>query len=623
MKLSRLALAVILSPSMAAANQPSSQEDALKLSDSLVTANRNVQTRADSSSASTVFTRADIERLQPSSVADLLNRVPGVQVFSPGGRGSISSLFIRGTGTAQSLVLIDGQRIASASNGGTPLEHLNVEQIERIEVLRGSRAAIHGPDAIGGVIQIFTRRASGEGLQPRLRLGYGSRNTWERSLGVSGGDASTRFNLGASADDTRGIDRTGYSQARPDNDHDAYRNNSLSFNLSHRFNQQLEAGLSVLDQRGESEYDLGWAGAYPYNDFQLSSFSGFLDARLSDTWQSRLELGHSENRTTERFDETTGSSPFNTYRDSAAWLNTLNLGSGHSLIVGADGYLETLHSNTAYTEQQRWNQGVLLQHAWQGERFSSELGLRHDKNEQFGSNNSFNAALTHHLNAANDLILSYAEGFRAPTFNDLYFPAHPFFGGGGNPNLKPEQSRSYELQWRSQLGESTRLETSLYRTDLTDAIAGWPAENIGSARINGFEASLQQTLFDWQAGLGVSIIDPRDRDTGHTLIRRAKRTFNLDLDRSYGDISVGATWRLFSRSYDDPANTREVSGHGLLDVRSSWQATPEINLALKVENLLDKEYSRAYYSVGFPMTYHAYQSEGRSALIAVSWTPSI
>ncbi|WP_312515007.1 TonB-dependent receptor domain-containing protein [Stutzerimonas nitrititolerans] len=622
MKLSRLALAIALTPGLALA-QTSSREDALKLSDTLITANRDVQQRSESSAASSVFTRADIERLQPSSVLELLNRVPGVQMFSPGGRGATSSLYVRGTSSAQSLVLIDGQRINSASAGGSPLEHLNVEQIERVEVLRGSRSAVYGPDAIGGVIQIFTRRASGDGLQPRLRLGYGSRNTWERSLGLSGGNESTRFSLSASSDDTHGIDRTTHTQARPDSDHDAYRNNALSLNLSHRFNDNLEAGLSMLDQRGESEYDMGFDGAYPYADFQLTSYSGFLSARLSDAWQSRLELGHSENRSTERFDDTLVSSPFNTYRDSAAWLNTLNLDGGHSLILGADWHEETLHSNTTYTEQQRWNQGFLAQYTWQGEQFATELGLRHDKNEQFGSKNSFNTALTYHVTPDNDLILSYAEGFRVPTFNDLYYPADPIYGGGGNPNLKPEESRSYELQWRSQLAAGTRLEASLYRTDLKDAIAGWPAENIGRARINGFEAALQQNLFGWQAGVGISLIDPRDRANGHTLPRRAKRTLNLDLDRAFGDFNIGATWQLTSRSYDDAANTRELPGHGLLNLRSSWQATDELNLALKVDNLLDKDYARAYYGVGYPSQYYPYANEGRTALVSVTWTPEL
>lgn len=615
MKLSRIALAVAMAPGLATA-QAASTDAALKLADTVISANRDAQARSESSAASSVFTRADIDRLQPSSVADLLQRVPGVQITRSGGLGSTVGLYIRGTKSAQSLVLIDGQRVGSASAGGSPLEYLSIEQIERVEVLRGSRSAIYGSDAIGGVIHIITRRASGDGLTPRVRVGYGTHNTWERSVGLSGGNQDTRFSLNASADETGGINRSFASNA-PDNDRDAYRNNAFSASLNHRFNDEIEAGFSVLDQRGESEYDFGWGGQHPYADFQVSSYSGFLAVQANEIWKTRLELGHSENRSAERFDDTQGSSPFNTYRDTLAWLNTVELGNGHSLIVGADGYEDTLHSNTAYDQDSRWNHGLIAQHNFRGERFATELGLRHDKNEQFGSVNTFSGALTYALDDANDLVFSYAEGFRAPTFNDLYWP------GGGNPSLKPESSKSYEVQWRSQLAEHTRLETSVYRIDLRDAIAGWPAKNVDEARINGFEANLQQALFGWQTQLGLSLIDPRDRETGQVLSRRAKRTLNLDVDRQFGDFSFGASWLAVSRSYDDAANRREIAGNGVLNLRSAWQATQEVSLGLKVENVFDKAYSRAQYSVGWPAEYNLYREAGRTALMSVTWTPTL
>ncbi|MBA4289911.1 MAG: TonB-dependent receptor [Pseudomonas sp.] len=615
MKLSRIALAIAMAPGLAIA-QAASTDATLKLADTVISANRDAQARSESSAASSVFTRADIDRLQPSSVADLLQRVPGVQITRSGGLGSTVGLYIRGTKSAQSLVLIDGQRVGSVSAGGSPLEYLSIEQIERVEVLRGSRSAIYGSDAIGGVIHIITRRASGDGLTPRVRVGYGTHNTRERSVGLSGGNQDTRFSLNASADETGGINRSFASNA-PDNDRDAYRNNAFSASINHRFNDAIEAGFSVLDQRGESEYDFGWGGQHPYTDYQVSSYSGFLAVQANDIWKTRLELGHSENRSAERFDDQQSSSPFNTYRDTVAWLNTLELGNGHSLILGADGYEDNLHSKTAYDQDSRWNHGLIVQHNFRGERFATELGLRHDKNEQFGSTNTFSGALTYSINDANDLITSYAEGFRAPTFNDLYWP------GGGNPSLKPESSKSYEVQWRSQLTEHTRLETSIYRIDLRDAIAGWPTKNVDQARINGFEANLQQTLFGWQTQLGLSLIDPRDRETGQVLSRRAKRTLNLDVDRQFGDFSFGASWLAVSHSYDDADNRREIAGNGVLNLRSAWQATQEVSLGLKVENVFDKAYSRAQYSVGWPAEYNLYREAGRTALMSVTWTPQL
>ena len=602
------------------------QDAALKLPETLISANRDVQQRDASSTASTVFTRSDIERLQPASVSDLLRRVPGVQV-TDNGAGSLASLYIRGTKSAQSLLLVDGMRIASASSGDSNLQFLNVDQIERVEVLRGPRSAVYGADAIGGVVQIFTRRSAGEGLQPFVRMGYDSNASWRRSAGISGGDAQTRFSLAGSLDETDGIDRTGPSYDS-DQDHDGYRNKAFSLSLSHSFSDSLEAGVNVLDQRGRTEFDNPFGrfdmttfesvGQEPYSDFTLSSVSSYLDAQVNDLWSSRLEVGHSENReeSLDKLSDERG--VFNTYRDSVNWLNTLALSDSHSLLLGGEWYEDQLNSNTAFAEQQRWNQAAFVQHRYENEHFSTELGLRHDKNEQFGSENTWSGALTLPLNAANDLVLSYSEGFRAPTFNDLYYPDY------SNPDLKPEHSKSYELQWRSQLAERTRLEASLYRTDIEDAIASdqdFIPQNIAEARIHGFEANLQQELFGWQGQLGIAFVDPRDRDSGHTLNRRARRTLSLDLDRAFGAFAVGATWQLASSSYDDPDNQHELGGYGLLGLRGSWQATGELKLEAKIDNLLDKDYQRALYE--HEGERYGYRQEGRTALLGFVWTPKL
>ncbi|WLG73446.1 TonB-dependent receptor domain-containing protein [Pseudomonas simiae] len=624
-----LPLLLLTSPDLLA----DTRDDALKLPNVVISANRQVQARNDSSAANTVFTRDDIDRLQPTSVTDLLSRVPGVQVAPTGGRGSLPGIFIRGTKSAQSLVLVDGQRIANTTSGDSGLQYLNVDQIERVEVLRGSRSVIYGSDAIGGVIQVFTRRNTEQGLQPRLKLGFGSNQTWERSLGLSGGDEHTRFNLGASLDDTAGINST-HTSFPSDGDHDAYRNQSLSLNLSHSFSDELETGFNLLDNRGKSEYDNSFGrydattgrtlGQKPYTNYTVSSASGYVDAKLNERWQSRLELGHSENRDTKRDTLSDDFSVFNTYRDSVNWQNDLTLNDRNSLILGGDWYEDRFHGSTLFTENSRWNRAAFVQHRFKGDWFSTELGLRRDQNQQFGGQNSWSGTLTLPVNPDNDVLLSYSEGFRAPTFNDLYYPDTKY----SNPNLQPETSKSYELQWRSQLSDSTRLEASLYRTDLSDAIildrSGKP-QNVASARINGFEAALKQELFGWQGNLGLSIIDPRDRDSGHTLARRARRTLNLDLDRQFDKLGVGASWQAISSSYDDEDNTHRLGGYALLGLRSSWALNREVALSLKVDNLLDKTYARARYSYNDP-TYannQDYREEGRVWMVGVTWTPEI
>lgn len=625
MKLSRLALAVALLPAahLYAADKT---EEAIKLSETVITANRTAEDRKDSTAAVTVFTRADIDRLQPVNVADLLGRVPGVQIQQSGGRGSTTGVFIRGTKTAQTLVLIDGVRVGSASSGGASLQHLNLEQIERVEVLRGARSAVYGSDAIGGVIQIFTRRSAGEGLQARVRVAAGNKGVWERSAGVSGGDENTRFNLSASLDEMTGFDRT-HNSYSSDADHDAYRNKAISFSLSHVFNEQFSAGVNVLDQRGKAEYDNPFGrfdmntftsfAAQPYDEYAVSSTSVFAELQANEQLTSRLELGHSEDKGSSYDKLFAGRDDFDTYRDSAAWLNTLAINTQHTVLAGVDYTKDKLHSTEDFEKDSRWNQAVFIQHSYKGEVFGTELGLRHDKNQQFGSENTWNAALSLPVGQSNEFVLSYAEGFRAPTFNDLYYPMY------GNPNLKAEKSKSYELQLRSQLADTVRLETSIYQTKIRDQIqyqANNDLRNV-EARINGFEASLQHEVFAAQGALNLSLVDSRDRKTGHQLPRIAKRTLSYDLDKQFGAFGVGGTWRLASKSFNDAKNNQQIAGFGTMDVRGSWQATQDLGVDLRLANIFDKGYTRAMYS--YDGESYGYREDRFTVLLGMTWTPNL
>ncbi len=618
MKLSRLALAVALLPGVQVFAADAEQE----LPSMLITSARQAEPRAQATAANTVFTRADIERLQARSVPELLRRVPGVQVSSAGG---LPLLSLRGTGTAQTLVLVDGQRITSATSGFARLDYLAIDNIERVEVIRGPRSSLYGADAIGGVIQIFTRGGK-PGINPEVRLAAGSDQTFQRSLSLAAGTEQTRIHLGASLDERDGFDITRDNRGA-DQDNDGQRNKALHLKLDHQFDANWKGGLSLNDQRGKNEYDDAYEfePGTPQDEFRVSSYSGYLDGRLTDIWNSRLELGRSFDR-----NRAVGSNYndglLETTRHSAAWINRLQLSEHQQLSLGSDWYEDRLDATTAYQEDSRDNLAFFAQHSFQGESFSTELGLRHDDNQQFGSHNSWNAAFSLPVGQSQRWILSYGEGFRAPTFTDLYAPP----AWGPNPDLKPETSKTYELQWRGEFDE-TQLEAALYRTDLEDMIAwgGTRMENVSQARINGFEASAARELLGWQASLGVSIIDPRDRDSGHTLARRAKRTLSIDLDRTFGALSAGAGWHVSSARYDTIANSRELSGYGIFDLRAAWQSHPELRWEAKVNNLFDRDYALATYDRSQgpnwfdPSQNYGYREAGRTLLVAVTWSPSL
>ena len=216
-------------------------------------------------------------------------------------------------------------------------------------------------------------------------------------------------------------------------------------------------------------------------------------------------------------------------------------------------------------------------------------------------------------------ILSYAEGFRAPTFNDLYAPP----GWGGNPELNAESSKNWELQWRGQLAQA-ELEASIFRNEIKDLIT-WDTstsqvENINHARIQGAETAINTTLGGWNSRTAISIIDPRDRSTGHTLQLRAKRTISQDIDRQFGAIGIGATWQAFSQRYRNPSNDSTLAGYAILDLRSSWQANQSLRWDLKVLNLFDRDYALGTYQ---RTQMETYREPGRTAMLSATWTPSL
>jgi vitamin B12 transporter len=622
MKLSRIALAVALLPLGAHAEQPDASQDALKLPILVITSGRQVEPRHQATAATSVFTRKDIERLQVRSVPELIGRVPGVQT---GNSSGIPSYFVRGTNSAQTLVLVDGQRVASASSGIARLDYLSIDNIERVEVVRGPRSSLYGADAIGGVIQIFTRRGE-QGLHPELRVAIGNNQTYERHIGLSGGDQQTTFNLGASLNETAGFDRT-RDNIGADSDHDGLRSKAMSLTLSHNFNSDWQAGINLNDQRGDSEYDDAYdlVPGQPHDQFRVSSYSSYLQGQLNDHWNSRLELG----RSFDRNKALGAASPWNnglleTTRHALNWINRFNLSEQHQLSLGSDWYEDRVEGTTAFSENSRTNHGLFVQHVFKSEHFGTELGLRHDDNQRYGSRSSWNGSLIVPAGANQQWLLSYGEGFRAPTFSDLYYP------GGGNADLAAETSKAYELQWRVELA-NTQVEASIYRNDIDNLIAWNSAtkqpENIKKARINGFELGLARELLGWQSVLSLSLIDPRDRDSGHMLPRRARRTLSADIDRKLSDITVGASWRAVSHRYENTTNTSELAGYGLIDLRSSWQSSAELRWDLKLNNVLDRDYWQGKYERPTgpnwfdPTHEYAYQEDGRSALLSLTWTP--
>lgn len=575
----------------------------------IVTATRTAQTADATLAAVTVIEREDIERSNAKSLPELLRGTPGVDFVLQGGHGKNSSLFLRGTNADHVLVLIDGMRMGSATTGQASFQHLPLGQIERIEIVRGPRAALYGSEAIGGVIQIFTRQA-----QPRFTVnagaGYGTHDSRRLSAGI-GGQAETdsgvtRYRLQLERFATNGIDVKDETDA--ENDNDGYDNNSLSAGLEHDFGQGLKADLRLLRAQGNTQFD---GGLVNETDFVQQALSAGLQFTPTDSWDMRFRLGQTRDET-ENLLNGSSSSEFDTRRLEASWQNDIVIGGAHLLTLGADYRDDRVDSTTTYAEDSRDNLAGFAQLQLRLDNHDLLFALRRDDNEAFGGNTTGNIEWGYGFANGLRLTAGYGTAFRAPSFNELFFP------GFGNPDLEPEESESWELGL-SRAGARFDWELRLFHTEVEDLIetintGGFVFEprNVSKAEIEGAEASFATELAGWQLQASATVLDPRNEDTGNRLRRRSPRSFNLDLDRQLGRWALGLHWRVQDARFEDAANQTRLGGYGVLDLRLGYTPAPDWSLTLEVDNALDKEYQTA----------EGFNSLDRTVMVNLRYQPS-
>jgi vitamin B12 transporter len=596
MSKSLLTPAVALLCGVSSISQAQAAEPA-RLNDQLVTATRTVQTAQQSLAAVTVFDRAQIELSQATSVPELLKKVPGVSFANNGGPGKNTSLFMRGSESDHVLVLIDGIKIGSVSSGGAALQDLPLELIERIEVVRGPRSSLYGSEAVGGVIQIFTRKGNGTGAKPFFSAGVGTHDSYSGSAGITGGDGKGWYSLGLSGADTDGINVKSAATSGYEDDADGYRNLSAVLSAGYRFDNGLELDANLLQAKSHSDYDQvnrrRTSGFHANSDGENRVFGTRARFAPLEPWLVTLQVGRSEDKS-DAFQDGDFYSRFDSRRDSASWQNDLSLADGHTLTLGVDYQHDEVNGTTAYAEDSRDNSGTFAQYLGEVGRHDWQLSLRHDDNQQFGQHDTGNIGYGYALSDELRATLSYGTAFKAPTFNELYYP------GYGNPELDAETSRSLEIGLAGQHGWG-QWSVNAFRTVIDDLIAydssiRAPA-NVDAARIRGVELVLGSQLLGWDWNANYTLLEPENRSSGandgNELARRAKQLFNLELDRRLGDFSVGASLHAEGQRFDDLANTKELSGFATLDLRGEYRINPEWRLQTRVANLLDADYETA------------------------------
>jgi vitamin B12 transporter len=568
----------------------------------VVTATRTAQTVDDSLASVTVITRDEIEQLQSQSLQDLLRGVAGLSVSNSGGAGKSTSVFMRGAESDHLLVLIDGVKVGSATAGSTAFQDIPVAQIERIEIVRGPRSSLYGAEAIGGVIQIFTRKGQGE-IKPSFSVGAGSYGAYSAQAGVSGGDKSRWFSSHVNLIDTDGFDALHTTEP----DKDGYRNLSASLRGGLRFANGVEAELNALRGEGDAEYDGSFVN-------ESESVQQVLGGKLSfapmPIWQTSLSAGQSRDYS-DNFKDASYKSRFNTQRDSASWQNDITIGDNRLLTVGLDRLVDRVESDTAYTITSRGNTALFTQYQGAVGAYDMQLSLRRDDNDQFGNHGTGGVALGTDIGKGLRGTLSYGTAFKAPSFNELYYP------GFGNATLNPEESRSVEI---GVAGKTTNghWAVNAYETRIDNLIAYdasiFAPNNLDEARIHGVEAICGVDMSGWAVNANLTLLDPENRASnnyGKVLPRRAKSAYRLDADRTLGAYQLGASLRTEGHRYDDLANTRRLGGYATVDLRAGYDLAKAWQLQGRIENLLDKEYETAAL----------YNQPGRSLFMTLRYQP--
>ena len=562
---------------------------ALTLDSLVVTAARWPQTPSELVADVTVIGAEEIARAGAQSLAELLRRVPGVEIVMNGSPASTSGAFLRGANTNQTLVLIDGQRIGSSTTGTAALEAIPLDAIDHIEILRGPASNLYGADAIGGVIQVFTRQGT-KPFAAHASAGYGTYDTRAIAGGVSGAVEAWRYALDVGHRQSAGFNAiVNPANFSFNDDRDGYRGDDVSGNVSFRFAPEQELTARFLKTYLNAQFD-----AEPgFDDRTITTVESYALAsrnRLNDWWTSSIELA----QTGDISDSRTGFGPgrFTTRQRLYLWQNDFVLPVG-SLGAALERREERVGGDASFTVTSRDTNALLGVYRLADGPHALQLNLRRDDSTQFGARATGALAYGYRFAPEWRASASYGTAFKAPTFNDLYYP------GFSNPDLKPETARNAELALRY-VSEAFAAGIVAYRNRVRDLIVfecdadfNCAPQNVAAANLQGVTLDMRWHHDATAVTASVDLQRPQDDASGLLLPRRARRHGALAVDHSLGPVRLRAELSASSARFDDAANTRRMGGYALLNLLAEWPFGARWTAFARIDNALDKHYELA------------------------------
>jgi len=590
--LASLALAV-------AAPAVQAQTQAPVLNSVLVTATRTPQAARDVISDTLSIGAEEIARSGAGSITELLQRQRGIEVTRNGGPGTNSGVFLRGSNSNQVIVLVDGVRIGSASSGAAAWNAIPLSAVDHIEVVYGPLSTLYGADAIGGVVQIFTRKGQG-GLALDAGVLAGTYGTRSGAAGISGSAGAFNYALSAGKERADGFSSTLPTSTSYNQDDDGYDRKHANGQLAWQLAQGHELGMQFLHSDQEADYDSG-TKVRAWSTQKLDTAAIYSRNRLSDAWQMTTQAAQSRDKSGS-FAAT--ASQIDTKQSQFSWQNDIALGPD-SLQLLAEHRKEEIESNTTALVRERSTTSWAASYNMKRGDHLLAAAARNDDSSQYGSKNTGSLGYGYRITPGLRVNASYGTSFRAPTFNELYYP------GYGLPTNRPEEGRNREIGIHFDQG-GTSLGAVAYRNKLTDLlvnIAPCPlpgfrfgcAYNVNQATLEGISLSARQQMgSSFTLSASADLQNPQDDISGKLLVRRAKRHGNVALEYTAGSLSTGAEWQLSGYRFDDAANRNRLGGYGLLNLYAAWEFDRAWTATLRWNNVTDKHYelARNYATAG-------------------------
>ena len=598
----------------------------------VVTATRLPTPRDEVGSTVTVITAEDITRRQYRSVADALRSVPSLDIVtSGGGIGKLTVVFSRGTESNHTLFLLDGIELndPAGTDGAVDLSSIYIDDVERIEVLNGPQGTLYGSDAIGAVIQVFTRRGKGA-TSARGRVETGSFNTFSQSAGAGAGNGRLSWTVSVQHTDTDGVSALGAAFRQSDGtlDNDRHENINLGTRISYDLSEAASIDFSGRFTRTDNGLDLN--NSFVSDD---SDSHGRLEQLLLGVnWRVSLLDGASEHRlglsytAQDRRDVDTAdavNSADSSLETNRGWKRKIELQNDfyaiehHVITLGLETEQDTVRSNvnasfldffsmpasiTSSVSADIRNNAAYLQDQFTFGELNGTAGVRIDKHERFEHETTWRLALSRRFPELSTRIRgSIATGFKAPTANQLFVDSVTSFGPfNGNPDLRPETSRGWELGVdRSFAGDRVSAGLTWYQQRIRNLITFNSTftsnENRDRVNIHGAEAYVNGKLGDTlSARLGASYTRSEDAATGENLLRRPLHKATLTLDHDVTAATrLGLETVYTGTRYDIDAVTfarKRRGGYTLVNLTASHAPSRNLTLHARVKNLTDRDY---------------------------------